>query len=124
MVEETAMASERLLVMKEVGDDHWQCIKSGLAAFEVDLDDGPFNIWDVRDRGSEDDRIYLWGRDGWREGFWHAVFTKKDTHVWVERGQDARADSLLQSKQRFVLIVEPLLLKQEKASGEATEHLS
>lgn len=121
MVEETAMASERLLIMKGVDETFWQRIKDRLAGLEVDRDAGPRNIWDVRDRGSVDDKIYLWGRDGWREGFWHAVVCLSGEDVWMERGDDSRAENLVTSRRRFAVVIEPLL-HTEIDHGETAEH--
>jgi hypothetical protein len=117
------MASERLLVMKDVDQAFWQRIKDALSNYEVDRAASSQNVWDVRDRGTSEDKIYLWGRDGWREGFWHALICLDGNEVWIERGTDMRAENLTRSRKRFAVVIEPLLL-QGPVDVETTEHPS
>lgn len=107
------MPAERLQVMKDVDDTMWNRIKTACAFFDVEEKSNPENIWDVRDYGTEDDVIFLWGRDGWRDGFWHARIVREDTDVWMERGPSEKSNPLTQSRKRFVNIVQPLLTPAE-----------
>jgi len=116
------MPSEKLLVMTDVDDAFWQRIKDRLKQHEVDLGAGPGDIWDVRDRGTDQDKIYLWGRDGWRDGFWHAMIRREGTSVWMFRGKDDRAALLTKSRARLATFVTPLFESRGDNEEPTAEH--
>lgn len=96
------MAQERLLALNDVGPDDWNAIQDFLGARDVEAADDPLNVWDARRYDDPNrDQIYLWGRDGWREGFWHARVTFEDGMAWMERSEDERAMPLTRSLALF-----------------------
>lgn len=115
------MPKERLQVMKDVDHTMWRRIKEACAAFDVEESSNLENVWDVRDYGTEKDVIFLWGRDGWRDGFWHARITREGTSIWMERGQTENAHPLTRSRKRFSNLVRPLLPITETSSERTPE---
>lgn len=108
--------------MEGVGEGTWRRIKDACSKFDVEENSHPENVWDVRDYGTDEDAIILWGRDGWRNGYWHARITRDGSDVWIERGSDDEANELTHSRKRFTNVVQPLLAPtQEKDDGEQLE---
>lgn len=50
--------------------------------YDVENASDPEYIFDLRDNNAlADKHIYIWGRDGWRKGYYHG-------YVWVEKIDD------------------------------------
>lgn len=87
------MPLERLLVMTDVSALDWRRVQNWLAEHDVEsCREDALDVWDVRIRPdpAASEALY-WGRDGWRDGYWHARVTWEDGAVWLERGEDGRA---------------------------------
>jgi len=72
------MDTEHMILFSTISPQSWKSIKQLSNTFDVEEQDSPEHIFDVR--AGEDvleDRIFVWGRDGWRGGYYHAI-------VWVE----------------------------------------
>lgn len=94
------MSHERLLALSTVSTDDWHTLKTACARHDVENGDDVENVWDVRDyEDPTKDEIYLWGRDGWEEGFWHAVVNLDGDVAWITRGNDKRAMPLMRARE-------------------------
>lgn len=74
---------ENIILYSGITLQTWGEIKRIACNFDVEEGDSPEHIFDARDDG-----IFIWGRDGWREGFYHA-------HMWFD--EDAKQVRLTRS---------------------------
>lgn len=118
------MARERLLALTEVGLDDWGRIQDWLAQHDVESPvDDPSNVWDVRryDDPGRDESL-LWGRDGWRDGYWHARVTWDDGEVWMERSdEDERAMPLTRAYDLLLEFVTDALDEDQRHDEEVID---
>lgn len=78
------MQEERILVCASISPDEWTRILLKAREYDVEAGTGPDYIYDARLRPTKDvlaQTIYIWGRDGWAQNFWHA-------HIYLERRVD------------------------------------
>lgn len=84
----------------------WEEIKRVATRYDVEAGDSPEHIFDSRDNC-----IFIWGRDGWREGFYHGhMWYDKDTQrVQLTRGPEEHCMSLSSARKMIGPLFHPCI---------------
>lgn len=89
-------------------DEQWARLCAFFRESDVEAGGDPVNAYDLRD-----DRIFYWGRDGWRKGFYHAVLYRVESadgwNFLAEANDDKRAADVLRIARTVASHIQPIL---------------
>lgn len=108
------MSHEHVVLFSSISPQSWEMIKCHAQQYDVEELDTPEHIFDLRENAEDStrDHILVWGRDGWRDGYYHATVwveqTDKDgtLRVQITRGPDPNSMSLESMRKMLTAIFE------------------
>ncbi len=104
--------AKKLLITVLPDDAVWRRLRDKFREYDVEADSEDENIYDLRAHDViTDDEVYVWGRDGWSNGWWHGrLFLERANNgqitVMAEQGTSPDCMSLLALRKKLLLFMD------------------
>lgn len=101
---------EHTVLYSGITQQIWEDIKQVAKKYDVEKRDSPDHIFDARE-----DSIFIWGRDGWMEGYYHGYmwYDEENEKVKLTRASNGKCMSVNSARKLLAPFFDPCTEEEE-----------